>query len=81
MGEIFRQGPFSVIIYPNDHPRPHVHVVRDGTVVVFTLGNDDVPPAVWKVRRMKPPDVVRAFRIVERNQAEFLDRWREIHGA
>jgi hypothetical protein len=30
---------------------------------------------------MKPPDIVRAFRIVERYQAEFLNRWREIHGA
>jgi hypothetical protein len=81
MGEIHRDGAFCVIIYPNDHPPPHVHVVRDGTVVVITLGDDDVPPGVWKVRKMRSPDVVRAFRIVERNRVEFLDRWREIHGA
>jgi hypothetical protein len=81
MPVIHREDAFSVIIFPNDHPPPHVHVFRDGVVVIVTLGNDETPPAVWKVRKMRPPDIVRALRIVGRNQAEFLNRWSEIHGA
>lgn len=44
MPTIDREGPFRVIIYPNDHEPAHVHLfTSDGTIVINLLGTKGQP--------------------------------------
>lgn len=76
MSRIYGEGGFQVHIWPNDHPPAHVHVVRaEGLAVV-----DLLTMSIREAHDMKPPDIRRAFRIVEENRDRFLLEWRKIHG-
>jgi len=37
MPTVLRAGGLRVVIYPNDHPPAHVHVIGPGWVVVINL--------------------------------------------
>lgn len=37
MPTVLRFGAFRVVVYPNDHRPPHVHVIGDGHEAVFNL--------------------------------------------
>jgi hypothetical protein len=77
MASAHEEHGFEVRIYTKDHPPPHIHVWKAGGQVKITL---DEEPVVQRVKGMSDRDVVKAYRIVARNRAQLLAKWREIHG-
>ena len=83
MVKIHDEGGFRVYVYspPREHQPPHVHVESaDGGEVLITLGDDETAPALWQNHHMSAADARAALRIVERNQLQFLEQWRRLHG-
>lgn len=81
MSEIDRDGPFKVIIYPNDHEPSHVHVWHPSGVVVVNLTGDSGAPEIRNVgKNVKTNDAKRAYQLVVEKQDLYMDAWRAIHG-
>ena len=73
---VLRIGGFRVVVYPNDHPPAHVHVLGPGWTVVIDLTMSCVREVINCSER-EARDVLR--RVVER-RAELIEAWRRIHG-
>lgn len=80
MPAIHWEGSWTVAIYTNDHPPPHVHVRIPGGYVKVQLAGDNGDPEVLRVRNVNDRDAWRALAIVYEHQATFLEQWRFIHG-
>lgn len=79
MVTIHRAQGLRVIIFTDDHEPAHVHVFGDGQAKINLIGPDGAPALVW-AQGMKTNEVRRAMQLVSGQQAQFLARWREIHG-
>jgi hypothetical protein len=83
MPTVLREKGFRVRIHgpPREHPPPHVHVEkRGGGLVVILLATPLAPQVVWEASGMKPRDILKAFRLVEKHRALLEETWRQIHG-
>lgn len=80
MPTVLRQDGFDVMIYTDDHPPAHVHVLKAGGEVIINLGDEKTVPSVRQNKRMPWRDERRALIIIGDRQQELLARWREIHG-
>lgn len=79
MVTIYRAHGLRIVIFSDDHEPAHVHAFGDGQAKINLVGPDGRPLLVW-AEDMKRSDVRRAMDMVTERQAEFLARWREIHG-
>jgi len=83
MPTVLVEGRFVVKIWgpPREHapPHVHVHVGREGLVVV-RLGVGGRPPVVWRSFSVRPRDVLRAYRIIEAHEPDLRVAWEAIHG-
>jgi hypothetical protein len=77
MVTVHREGGFRFAIYRNDHEPAHVHVVKDGEVVVNLAGVDGKPELREACGTTKA-DVRKVLRIVAALQADLLTKWKEI---
>ena len=69
-----------VVVYPNDHRPPHVHVIGQGHEAVFTR-NDSVGPVTLKENYgFSARDLTRTEYELEENLDVLLSAWEEIHG-
>lgn len=76
MPTIYRDGALRFVIYTEDHPPPHVHVIApDGRA---KIGLDDA--ALLSVRSLSLRDRKRALDIVTSHQATFMREWKKLHG-
>jgi hypothetical protein len=66
------------MIYVDDHPPPHVHVIGDGEAKI-EIGGDGMPPRMVYADRMSTNVQRRALHAVADNQAMLARRWTEIH--
>ena len=82
MPTVHREAGFEVRIYlpPREHDPAHVHIIRAGGEVIITLGEGEAAPEIREVHHMTDRDVLRAYRIVERQRETLLRRWRDSHG-
>jgi hypothetical protein len=80
MPVIYREAGWSFVIFPDDHPPPHVHAQRADADVKAHLRGSDGDPEVVRMRRVNDRDAWRALAIVYEYQDEFLEHWRLIHG-
>jgi hypothetical protein len=55
-------------------------VVKAGTAVKIALGDEHTRPEIMAVYSMNTQEVLRAFRLVERNRERLLKSWRDYHG-
>ena len=78
---ILRVAGFRVVIFlpPREHAPPHVHVQTADGEVVIELAHGERPQQIRSVAGMRPPAVVRAYRIVEDHTEFLLTQWREYH--
>ncbi|MBF0498988.1 MAG: DUF4160 domain-containing protein [Candidatus Riflebacteria bacterium] len=76
---VFIDG-FAVMILPNDHRPPHVHVFRGAGRVRITIGDDKDRPRIMEAIDMPSRDIVKALDIVIDHQAKLSVAWRKIHG-
>jgi Domain of unknown function (DUF4160) len=82
MPTIVRQDGFRIVIYPNDHPPAHVHVLKGDGEVRINLGNEEtstVPSLISVKGRISDKDVAKALSLVKKHQIELLAKWSEIH--
>ena len=77
MPTIVRQDGFRVVIFPDDHSPPHVHVFKGGAEVRIELA--DKPIVLSVEGKIGNKDLVKALNLVIANQCELLEKWREIH--
>ena len=76
MPTIFTEGGFRFMIYPDDHPPPHVHAI--GSDCMIKIGLD--PLKVLSSVGAKANDVRKAMAIAGRRREELLAAWRKFHG-
>jgi hypothetical protein len=73
---ILRIDGWRVVVYPNDHPPAHVHVIGPGWVVVVNL----LGPEVRETIGCTEPDARRVLRLVSNHRAELMQAWKRYHG-
>jgi hypothetical protein len=76
MPTVLRIGGLRVVIYPNDHPPAHAHVLGPGWLVVINL----IEPKVREAINCSEHEARRALRLIEDYQAELMEAWRRFHG-
>jgi len=76
MPTLLRSGGLRVVIYPNDHPPAHVHVVGPGWVVVINLFGPEVREVINCDDRMAR----RALQLIAAHRRELMDAWNRFHG-
>jgi hypothetical protein len=76
---ILRHAGLRVIIWPDDHAPPHVHVFSsDGTakIALTHLG-----PRLQRVVGMNRKDTAKALELVFEHEATLLISWEKLHGS
>ena len=76
MPTVLRIDGLRVVIYPNDHPPAHVHVLGPGWVVVINLIELEVREAIACDER----EARRVLRLIAGHQATLMEAWRRFHG-
>jgi hypothetical protein len=77
MPTIVREAGFEVRIYTSDHPPPHVHVEKAGSVVRIDLADCRVTRIVGAI---SDRDVKRAEQVVRKHAVKLMTTWEELHG-
>jgi hypothetical protein len=75
MPTVLRGDGLRVVVYPNDHPPAHVHVLGPGWAVVINL----IGPEVRETINCSDRDVRRAMQLVARHRDAIMEAWRRIH--
>jgi hypothetical protein len=65
-----------VVIYPNDHPPAHVHVIGPGWVVVVNLIGSRLRTVIGCDERQAR----QVQRLIDERRDMLLEAWRRIHG-
>ena len=73
---VWRERGIDVVIYPNDHPPPHVHCFIAGTEVILLL---DPEVTVHARKGMREQDVRRARALVRERLGFLSTAWRRWH--
>ena len=76
MPTVLRIDGLRVVIYPNDHPPAHVHVIGRGWVVVVDL----IGPEIREVIGCNEREARRVLRLVADRQIMLMEAWRRYHG-
>lgn len=76
MPTVLRIEGLRVVIYPNDHPPAHVHVIGPGWVVVINLLGPEVREAIG----CNEPETRRVLRLIAGHQTALMEAWRQYHG-
>jgi hypothetical protein len=77
---VLRSAGFTVRIYFNDHPPPHVHVTGASGETRIALGDDSVGPFHITIVGLTRSEAAAALRIVAENIDLCRARWKEVHG-
>jgi hypothetical protein len=79
MVTVHREGGFRFVIYRDDHEPAHVHVIKDGEVIVDLVGADGAPE-IRQAYNVTASDLRKSLRIVVKQRESLLAKWQEIHG-
>ena len=80
MPTIININGYRVIIWPDDHAPPHVHVFNGDGEAKISIGNNGEPPRLITIHNLLRPEIRQAWEIVAKNQTALLNAWRKIHG-
>jgi hypothetical protein len=69
-----------VVIYPNDHPPAHVHVIGGGHEAVFNLNCPEGPPAIRENFGFAKNILGRADAVLSNELNLLCEEWRKLHG-
>ncbi|EGY01898.1 hypothetical protein AZA_88333 [Nitrospirillum viridazoti Y2] len=76
MPTVLRLDGLRVVIYPNDHPPAHVHVLGPALAVVINLVGMELREVIGCTER----EARRILQLVAEHQEALLKEWRRIHG-
>ena len=68
------------MMYMNDHPPPHVHVIGAGTEARIALGGEGERPSLMANEGLSRRELEKSLVEIGRHRALLLKRWGEIHG-
>jgi hypothetical protein len=69
------------VIYPNDHPRPHIHAVRrDGALAKFALNCPAGPVILIEQAGFRAAEIQEVGTAVAADLSSICIKWRAIHG-
>jgi hypothetical protein len=77
---VLRFRGLLLVIYPNDHWPPHVHVIGAGREDKIALGLAGQRPSLVSNEGLSRRGLTTALVEVDRNRDLLIRRWREIHG-
>lgn len=77
MPTVLRIGGLRVVIYPNDHRPPHVHVLGPGAEAVFELADS---PTLRRCFGFTTADLGRIERALVGQVETLREEWERIHG-
>ncbi len=77
MPTVLRVGGLRFVVYPNDHPPAHVHVLGPGWVVVVNLQGPEVREVIGPCARH---DARRVLDFAVEHREVLLEAWRRFHG-
>jgi len=80
MATILRARDFRVVIYSNDHPPPHCHVMNPRGAAKIALGEGPVRPWVMASKRLARQQLKQALELVIEHRELLKRRWSDIHG-
>lgn len=80
MATVGRIGGLRVVIYPNDHRPPHVHVIGKACEAVFKLNCPKGPPELRENYGFLPKELGRIKAALENDIENLCTAWRKIHG-
>lgn len=80
MATVHRFGPYRVVIYPNDHRPPHVHVIGPEGQAIFILRGRLGRPKLREVRGLNLRQAAAIADELEQVAERLLDAWEAIHG-
>ncbi len=76
MPTIIKEDGFRIVIWPNDHLPPHVHIFKGDAEVKIEL----VEPKVFSVEgKIGNKDLAKALSLVIVYRVELLAKWKKIH--
>ena len=75
---VLRASGLRIVIYVDDHPPPHVHVLGDGEAKI-ELGGPNDRPHVIDATGMKEGDLRKALRTVTESKVLLLKEWSKLH--
>lgn len=78
MVTVDREAGFRIAIYRDDHHPAHVHVIKDGEIIITLVGENG--PELRQAYGASRADIRRALRIVAENRSALLAKWQEMHG-
>lgn len=79
MVTVYREAGLRFVIFRNDHPPAHVHVMGDGKAKIVIVGAEGAPELDYN-DGLKSGDLRKAMRIVAQRQVMLMDRWKDYHG-
>lgn len=80
MPTVFRFGAYRVVICPNDHRPPHVHVVGNGHEAVFELRCPKGPVELRENYGFSRRDLAEIASALDKNLEILCEAWERIHG-
>lgn len=80
MPTIININGYRVIIWPDDHAPPHVHIFKGDGEMKISIGNNGELPRLITIHHLSKQEVRQAFEIVAENQNVLLTAWEKIHG-
>jgi hypothetical protein len=80
MPTVLRLGVLRVVVYPNDHRPPHVHVVGQGHEAVFELNRLARTVALRENYGFPQRDLAAIEGKLLQNLAALLSAWERLHG-
>lgn len=80
MPTVLRLDGLRVVIYPNDHPPPHVHIVGPDTRAIFFLHCPEGPPSIMQTIGLKRSEAKRVADALADELARLCGEWSAIHG-
>ena len=75
-----RVGSLRFVVWPNDHPPPHVHVFTDRAEAKIALGGGSALPSLLENRRMTRSELARALRLTLEHRGALRECWDGLHG-
>ena len=80
MPTVIRFGGLCVVIYPNDHRPPHVHVIGQGHEAVFELNCLNGPVSLRENYGFSRRELAQILSFLSENLRGLCSAWEDLHG-
>jgi hypothetical protein len=80
MPTVLRVDGFRVVVYPNDHRPPHVHVIGMGHEAVIELNCQKGPVKLRENYGFSRRELTQIVEMLEGNLGQLCAAWEGIHG-